>query len=120
MPHKSSFDEVAKQKAIDKALDVDTNTEGIQEPSRLAAARKAREAREAKAKRPKKGSFRQRAATAGSLVARGVDKVYNMTTPADLTIAAAKSFKKTLINKDKERKEEEDPNKAESKKQGDA
>ncbi len=82
MAHKSSFDEEAKKKAIDKHM------------------------------RPKKGSVEERAATAGNMAARGLNKLSNMPTPADALKSAGKSFKKTLQNKVRQELEEEGDPKA--------
>ena len=83
MAHKSSFDQEAKKKAIDKAMPED---------------------------KPKKGSVKHIAATAGNWAARGMKKVGDMPTPVDAAITAGKSFKKTLRNKaTRELEQEGDP-----------
>ncbi len=99
MPHKSSFDQVAKQKAIDENMPeeesvYDGPARGPDSPFRG----------------PEKGSVKERAATAGNMAARGLNKLSNMPTPVDALKSAGKSFKKTLQNKaTRELEQEGDP-----------
>ena len=104
MAHKSSFDEEAKKKAIDKAM-----PERVQFPKTTIVGQRPPRSSQGF---PKKGSVEERAATAGNMAARGLNKLSNMPTPADALKSAGKSFKKTLQNKVRQELEEEGDPKA--------
>ena len=110
MAKKSSFDEEAKKKAIDKAMPAKPTMEGdtlVMPPMEVGGVPPK------KKERPKKGSVKHIAGKLGNIAARGLHKVATAPTPVDAAITAGKSFKETFKNQSKRGLEQEHPRLAE-------
>ena len=105
MAYKSSFDAEARKKAIDKAM-----PEPVLFPKTTIVGQRPPRSSQGF---PKQGSVEERAATAGNMAARGLNKLSNMPTPADALKSAGKAFKETLKKKSKRELEQGHPRLAE-------